>query len=141
MQLCYINIPALLSEAGGNPWEVAESLQAGRPAQIAALGQAFRDAGRCTSEAAAAFDEARRRFWASWNRGNGEHPIDDATEVQRVVESLGLQSAQLPRIGVDLENIAATLAEAQRAAGCYITALEYDLDNIDREIGEALGDA
>ena len=109
MQLRYIGIPHLIAEAGGNPWAINKSLQAGRPAQISDLAQAFHDAGRCTAESSAAFEEARRRFEASWNRENGDHPINDAAEVQRVTKSLGLQSLQLPKIGVDLENIAAVL--------------------------------
>jgi hypothetical protein len=60
--------------------------------------------------------------------------------VQRVTKSLGLQAAQLPKIAVDLETIAAALAEAQRESGWYISALEQDLADIDDEIGEALDD-
>jgi Alpha/beta hydrolase len=140
MQLRYISIARLIAEAGGDPWAINQSLQAGRPAQISDLAQAFHDAGRYTTESSAAFDEARRRFEVSWNRENGEHPINDSAEVQRVTKSLGLQSAQLPKIAVDLENIAAALAEAQRTSGWYISALEDDLEDIDCEIGEALDD-
>lgn len=46
--------------------------------------------------------------------GQGEHPINDSAEVQRVTASLGLQAAQLPAIAVDLENVAAALVEVQR---------------------------
>ena len=120
MQLRYVSIPALIAEAGGDPWAINQSLQAGRPAQISDLAQAFHAAGRCTSESSAAFNEARRRFEASWNRENGDHPINDSAEVQRTTQSLGAQSLQLPKIGVDLENIAAALAEAQRTGLCYI---------------------
>ncbi|VAZ87158.1 hypothetical protein LAUMK35_00124 [Mycobacterium pseudokansasii] len=116
MQLRYISIPLLIGEAGGDPWAINSSLQSGRPAQISDLAQAFHDAGRCTAESSAAFDEARRRFEAAWNRENGDHPINDSAEVQRVAQSLGAQSLQLPKIGADLETIAASLAEAQRSA-------------------------
>jgi len=109
MQLRYINIAALIAEAGGDPWAINRSLQAGRPAQISDLAEAFHAAGRCTAESSAAFDEARRRFEAAWNRENGEHPINDSAEVQRVTKALGAQSLQLPKIGVDLESIAASL--------------------------------
>lgn len=68
MQLRHINIRALIAEAGGDPWAIEHSLHAGRPAQIAELAEAFHAAGRCTVEANAAFEEARRRFEASWNR-------------------------------------------------------------------------
>ena len=114
MQLRYISIPALIAEAGGDPWAINQRLQAGRPAQVSDLAHAFHDAGRCATESSNAFDEARRRFEASWNRESGDHPINDSAEVQRVTKSLGTQSLQLPKIGVDLEKIAAALAEAQK---------------------------
>jgi hypothetical protein len=138
MQLRYISIPALIAEAGGDPWAINQSLQAGRPAQISDLAEAFHAAGRCTSESSAAFDEARRRFEASWNRENGDHPINDSAEVQRTTQSLGAQSLRLPKIGVDLENIAAALAEAQRTGATLISTLETQIQQIDNELGEAL---
>ena len=140
MQLLYISIARLIIDAGGDPWTINDSLQAGRPAQISDLAQAFHDAGQSSAESDAAFAQARQRFAASWNRENGQHPINDAAEVQRVTKSLGLQAAQLPKIAVDLENIAAALAEAQRESGWYISALDADLADIDDEIGDALDD-
>src|ERR1700758_1523469 len=138
MQLRYINVPALIAEAGGDPWAINQSLQVGRPARISDLAEAFRAAGRCTAESGAAFDEARRRFDAAWNHQNGDHPINDSAEVQRTVKSLGAQSLQLPKIGTDLENIAAALAEAQRAGAGLISTLEGQLQQLDNEIGEAV---
>ena len=82
MQLRYISIAALIAEAGGNPWAINQSLQAGRPAQISDLAEAFHAAGRCTTESSNAFDEARRRFEASWNQEYGENPINDSAEVE-----------------------------------------------------------
>src|SRR5258708_24324455 len=114
MQLHYISLPALVAAAGGDPWAINPSLQVGRPAQISDLAEAFYAAGICTTEAIKAFDDARRRFAAAWNRENGEHPINDSAEVQRVVQSLGAQSLQLPNIAVDLENIASAPASVQR---------------------------
>lgn len=140
MQLRYLSIPFLVAEAGGDPWSIDTSLQAGHPAQISALAKAFSDAGVSTAEAVIAFDAARRRFAAAWDRRNGEHPINDADEVQRVTRSLGLQAAQLPGIAIDLENIAAALAEAQRTSAWYLAALEYDLEDIDDEICAARAD-
>lgn len=61
---------------------------------------------------------------AAWSRESGDHPIIDSAEVQRVAQSLGAQSLQLPKIGVDLETIAASLAEAQRSASGQIATLE-----------------
>ena len=138
MQLRYISIAALIAEAGGDPWAINQSLQAGRTAQISDLAEAFHAAGRCTTESSNAFDEARRRFEASWNRENGENPINDSAEVQRVTKTLGAQSLQLPKIGVDLENIAAALAEAQRTGAVLISTLEGQLQELDNEIGQAV---
>jgi pimeloyl-ACP methyl ester carboxylesterase len=138
MQLRYISIPALIAEAGGDPWAINQSLQVGRPAQISDLADAFHAAGRCTTEANTGFEEARRRFDAAWNHQNGDHPINDSAEVQRVTKALGAQSLQLPKIGVDLENIAAALAEAQRTASGQIVTLEGQLQQLDNEIGQAL---
>lgn len=138
MQLRHLSIPYLVAEAGGDPWSTDAGLQAGRPAQISALAQAFRDAGISTAEAAFAFEIARRRFEAAWDHRNGEHPINGADEVQRVTRSLGLQATQLPAIAIDLESIAAALAEGQRTSAWYLAALEYDLEAIDDEICDAL---
>lgn len=140
MLLRYLSVPFLVAETGCDPWSIDATLQAGRPGQISTLAQAFREAGTSTAEADLAFEAARRRFAASWDHRDGEHPINDADEVRRVVRSLGLQAAQLPRIAVDLENIAAGLAEAQRTSAWYLAALEYDLEDIDDEICEARAD-
>ncbi|OBF63196.1 hypothetical protein A5753_12970 [Mycobacterium sp. 852002-51971_SCH5477799-a] len=140
MLLRHISIPFLVAEAGGDPWSTDASLQAGRPAQIAALAKAFRDAGVCTAEASLTFETARRRFEASWNHQNGENPINDADEVQRVARSMSMQTEQLPKIAIELENIAAALAEAQRTSAWYLAALEYDLENIDDELCDALAE-
>lgn len=139
MQLRYISIAALIGEAGGDPWAVNQSLQAGRPAQISDLAEAFHAAGRCTAESNDAFEDARRRFESSWNHEEGgPHPINDSAEVQRVTKSLGAQSLQLPKIGADLENIAAALAEAQRTGAVLISTLEGRLQQLDNEIGYGL---
>jgi hypothetical protein len=137
VQLRYIDLGKLIAEAGGDPWAVNKSLQSGRPAQVSDLAEAFHNAGQCTTEASSAFLEARRRFEAAWNRDNGDHPINDSAEVQRATESLGVQAAQLPRIAVDLENVAANLAEAQRSAGGQIATLENRLQTLDDWIGQA----
>jgi hydrolase family protein len=138
VQLRYISQDLLVTEAGGDPWAIDKSLQSGRPAQIADLAQAFHNASQCTKDADNAFVEACRRFEASWNRENGEHPINDSAEVQRATRSLGVQAAQLPKIAVDLENIAATLAEAQRTSTTLISTLDSQLRQIDTELGQAI---
>ncbi|OBH31401.1 hypothetical protein A9X03_07385 [Mycobacterium sp. E1715] len=139
MQLRYISIAALIAEAGGDPWAINRSLQAGRPGEISSLAEAFHRAGRCTDEAQHAFEQARNRFDAAWNRqGGGGNPITDSADVQRVTQSLGAQSLQLPKIGVDLESIAASLAEAQKAAAGQIATLENQLQTLDDLIGQAV---
>ncbi|OBF06522.1 hypothetical protein A5730_14455 [Mycobacterium sp. ACS4054] len=139
MRLRYISVAALIAEAGGDPWAVNKSLQAGRPGEISSLAEAFHRAGRCTSEAQHAFEQARNRFDAAWNRQGGSgNPINDSSDVQRVTQSLGDQSLQLPKIGVDLENIAASLAEAQKAAAGQIATLENQLQTLDDLIGQAV---
>lgn len=137
MQLLYISAPALIGAAGGDPWAINASLQAGSPSQISSLAEAFHRAGRCTAEADHAFEQARARFDAAWNHQDGDHPINDSDEVQRVTKALGAQSLQLPKIGADLENIAATLAEAQKTAAGRIASLEAELENLDELIAEA----
>ncbi len=138
MKLTYINIPALVAEAGDDPWAINHSLQSGSPAQISNLAEAFHAAGRSTTEANTSFEQARQRFGAAWNHQNGDNPINDSAEVQRTVKSLGAQSEQLPKIGADLENIAAALAEAQKSATGEITTLEGQLQKLDNLIGQAV---
>ena len=112
----------------------------GRPNQISDLALAFHNAGRCTTESSKAFEEARNRFEASWNRENGDHPINDSAEVQRATQSLGVQADKLPKIGTDLENIAANLAETQRISTTQISALDAQLKDIDGALGHLLHD-
>ncbi|BBY39839.1 hypothetical protein MMAN_39730 [Mycobacterium mantenii] len=124
--------------AGGDPWKIDATLQSGRPAQISNLAAAFHDAGQSTTEAEVAFRQARDRFDNAWTHENGENPINDSAEVRRATTSLGLQAAQLPKIGADLENVAAALAEAQRSGKGEIASLEGTLQGLDDQIGEAV---
>ncbi len=138
MHLQHLNVPDLIAVAGGDPWEVNDSVQHGRPAQIADLAMAFYNAGRCSTAAHEAFTAACRRFDAAWNRENGDHPINDSAEVQHAKQTLGLQAEELPRIGIDLENIAAALAEAQRSCASLIATLESELEQVDDQLGKVL---
>lgn len=124
--------------AGGDPWKINSTLQSGRPAQVSNLAKAFHDAGRSTAEAEAAFRQARDRFEGAWSHENGGNPINDSAEVRRARTLLGVQAAQLPKIAVDLENVAAALAEGQRSGKGEISALEAALQNLDDRIGEAV---
>lgn len=140
IQLNNLDINQVIAAAGGDPWAVDASLQHGRPNQISDLALAFHNAGRCTTESSKAFEDARNRFEASWNREDGDHPINDSAEVQRATQSLGVQADKLPKIGVDLETIAATLAETQRISATQISALESQLKDIDGALGHLLHD-
>ncbi|OBG72819.1 MULTISPECIES: alpha/beta hydrolase [unclassified Mycobacterium] len=141
MQLKWLSVGDLIAAAGGDPWEVNRSLQAGSPSQISSLANAFHGAGRKTAEADATFDQARKRFDAAWNHQNGDHPINDAAEVQRLTKSLGALSEQLPKIGADLETIAASLATAQQEGAKEIASLESELERLDHYIDLAMRDA
>ncbi|BBX10126.1 hypothetical protein [Mycolicibacterium aichiense] len=136
--LKHISIGALIGEAGGDPWQVDQTLQSGDPGAINDLGRAFYSAGACTAETYSEFAQAQQRFQASWNRENGEHPINDSAEVQRATTRLMVQRDQLPAIGVDLSNIAATLAETQRFSGMQVENLNTQLHYIDALIDQAL---
>jgi len=136
--LPYIDEQALIAEAGGDPWAINASLQVGSPLQISNLAGAFHRAGRCTAEADNAFQQARTRFEAAWNHHDGGHPINDSGEVQRVTKSLGAQSLQLPKIGADLESIAAALADAQQAGAARIATLDAQLKNISDLVTQAV---
>lgn len=138
MQFQHIDVSVLIGAAGGDPWAINDSLQVGRPLQISDLASAFHNAGRCTAEASATFDQAYRRFAAAWNREGGDHPINDSAEVQRAMRSLGVQADQLPKIGADLENIAAALAEAQRSGAGLISTLDSQLREIDNELAKSI---
>lgn len=98
-------------------------MRADSPAQIDKPAKTFHDASRCTAAASEEFDQAKKRFDAAWNHQDGDHPINDSAEVQRVTKGLGSQSLQLAKIGADLEDIAAALAEAQIHGASAIEAL------------------
>lgn len=130
----------LIASAGGDPWAINQSLQAGNPYQIDRLAEAFHNAGRCTTAASEEFAQARKRFEAAWTHQEGPHPINESEEVQQVTKSLGYQSEQLPKIGLDLENVATALAAAQRAGADEIATLDRQLHVLDVLIGAAKKD-
>ncbi|MGV0159857.1 hypothetical protein ACRU3B_10490 [Mycobacterium colombiense] len=135
-----LDIADLIAKAGGNPWEINRTLRAGSPRQIDNLAKAFRDAGQCTAAACEEFDQAKQRFDAAWNHQDGDHPINDSAEVQRVTKGLGTQSLQLAKIGADLEDIAAALAEAQKRGAAEIEALNHQLQLLDKIVVAAQKD-
>jgi Alpha/beta hydrolase len=129
MRLRYISIPHLIAEVGGDPWAINSSLQAGRPAQICALAEAFHDAAGCVGASNTAFDQARRRLVESWSHMKGN--------LQGVAQSLEAQSMQLAKVGVALESVATTLAQAQRTGAVLISAVETHLQHFDSRIDQA----
>lgn len=131
MTLSNLSEAELIASAGGDPWAINQSLQAGSPFQISQLAEAFHGAGRHTAEADHAFEQARKRFAAAWNHQDGGHPINDSEEVQRVTKALGAQSEQLPKIGAELETIAAALADAQKQGAREIALLDSELRGLD----------
>lgn len=137
MQLRYIDIAALIAEAGGDPWAINHGLQSARPAQISDLAETFRSAARRSGESTAALAEARQLFAAAWNHEAGQHPINDRAEIRNTQRSLGAQSQELTTIGNELQIIATVLAEAQRYATTDIASLERQLQQVDSEIGTA----
>jgi hypothetical protein len=136
VNLRHIHQGLLIMFAGGDPWNINASLQKGQPGQISDFAEGFRDAGRSTQAADNAFTDARNRLNA-WTRDNGQHPVTDSNKVQQLTKALGLQAAQLPKIAVDLENVAAALAQAQTTAAGDIATLEARLQYLDDWIGWA----
>ncbi len=140
--LRHLDIGELIGAAGGDPWQLDKTMQSGSPGEISELATAFYEAGECAQETSEEFNVARQRFESAWDRQDGgDHPINDSEEVRRATESLHLNKQQMALIGVDLQNISASLAEAQRSGDISIGNLEARLqtidDQIDREIAAA----
>ncbi len=135
MNLRHIHKGLLIMFAGGDPWKINASLQKGQPGQISELAEGFDQAGSSSHEADNAFTDARNRLNA-WTH-DGQHPITDSDKVRQLTKALGLHAAQLPKIAVDLENIAAALAQARSTAAGDIAAFEARLQYLDDWIGWA----
>ncbi|GFG52711.1 hypothetical protein CQY20_01660 [Mycolicibacterium agri] len=133
-QLVYLSVPELIGAAGGDPWRVDETIQAGAPGEISELASSFRAAGVCITETDEEFNQAKKRFEEAWDRDDPAHPINDAAEVQRATQWLRLSSEQMAKVSADLQNIAATLAEAQRSGHISIANLNNRLVALDNVI-------
>ena len=48
---------------------------------------------------------------SAWDRDEPAHPINDSVEVQRATQVLQLNWESITRVSVDLQNIAASLAD------------------------------
>jgi len=135
LQLRHLDVNDLIGSAGGDPWELNRTIQAGAPGEISELATAFRAASICTSETTDEFLAAQKRFESAWDRHDGgDHPINDSAEVARATESLQYNRDKMSKVAVDLQNIAASLAEAQRSGAISISGLDAALQRIDNQI-------
>ncbi|RDH77212.1 DUF4237 domain-containing protein [Mycolicibacterium moriokaense] len=133
--LVNLSVHELIGAAGGDPWQVDATIQAGAPAAISELAAAFRDAGVCVTETDEEFAAAKKRFDAAWDRDDPAHPtINDSAEIQRATSVLHVNREKLAQVGADLQNIAASLAEAQRSGHVSIGSLNGRLVQIDNTI-------
>ncbi|BBY34490.1 hypothetical protein BST33_10765 [Mycolicibacter minnesotensis] len=135
--LQHLQVDELVAHAGGDPWAVDDSLQAGSPTQIDFLAQAFHSAAGSATAAEQTFRTAQEHF-AQYNRENGEQPINNGAEVARVKEGLHATTEQLGQIAADLGTIAAALAQARNAAQEHTEALNSNLKIYDYLLGEYL---
>lgn len=135
--LVHLTVSQLISGAGGDPWELDEELQAGDPAAVNALADAYHQAAGCVDEAESDFVDAKKKFQDSYRRNGAGHPINDSSEVTATTEKLRLQRSQIAGIAVDLETIAAALASAHRASGAEVAGTNTLLNEIDDNIAIA----
>ncbi|WP_101948033.1 hypothetical protein [Mycobacterium sp. 3519A] len=137
--LRHLDIGELVGAAGCDPWQLNKAIQSGSPGAISELASAFYEAGVCAQETDDEFNAAKQRFETAWDRQDGgDHPINDSDEVRRATNSLHLTKEQMTRIGVDLQNISASLAEAQRSGDISIANLETKLQALDDQIDRAI---
>ena len=122
--LVHLSVPELIGAAGGDPWQIDDTIQAGAPGEISELATSFHNAAVCTTQTGEEFAQAKKRFAQAWDRDDPAHPINDAEEVRRATESLHMSSEQMGRVAVDLQAIAADLAQAQRSGQISIGNLQ-----------------
>ncbi|WP_428847406.1 hypothetical protein [Mycolicibacterium cosmeticum] len=71
----------------------------------------------------------------AWDRQDGgDHPINDSTEVQRASTSMNYNRESMAKVAVELQTVAASLAEAQRSGAISIGNLDAALQAIDNRI-------
>jgi hypothetical protein len=131
LTLKHLSVAELIGAAGGDPWQVDSTIQAGSPGEISELATSFHDASVCTTETSEEFLQAQKRFAEAWDRDDPAHPVNDAEEIRRATEWLHMSSQQMSRVAADLQDIAADLAEAQRSGHISIGNLEARLRQID----------
>src|SRR6478736_5104414 len=87
-RLVHLSVPELIGAAGGDPWQIDDTIQAGAPGEISELATSFHNAAVCTTQTGEEFAQAKKRFAQAWDRDDPAHPINDAEEVRRATESL-----------------------------------------------------
>lgn len=136
----HLEVAGLVSGAGGDPWAINESLDAGRPGKISQLADAFHAAGVSTGEAETEWITAKGTFERAWlPHQRPDHPINDSAKVQHVSRSLSYRREKLGAIARDLRMIAGSLAQAQDRSRETIAAVEGRLREMDEAIDRALG--
>lgn len=103
LTLKHLSIPELIAAAGGDPWKLNDTIQAGSPGEISELATSFRSAGLCITETDEEFNQAKKRFDAAWDRDDPAHPINDAEEVRRATKWLPLGKEQMAEVAADLQ--------------------------------------
>ncbi|WP_242455860.1 hypothetical protein [Mycolicibacterium sp. P1-18] len=131
------SVAELTGAAGGDPWQVNDELQAGDAGAINAQADAYHAAAGCVAEVESDFVSAKQRFEQGWRHNGVEHPINDSSEATQAAAAMKLQKPQLAKIAVDLENVAAALATAQRTSDGDIAGLDNLLHGIDDAISRA----
>ncbi len=140
-QLVHLSVSELIGAAGGDPWQIDATVQAGAPGEISELAASFRAAGLCITETDEEFHAAKKRFDEAWDRDDPAHPINDAAEVMRATTWLKLSTEQMAKVAADLQDIAATLAEAQRSGHIAVGNLNGRLVQIDNVIAAEIAAA
>jgi hypothetical protein len=140
-QLVYLSVGELIGAAGGDPWQIDGTIQAGSPGEIGELATSFHNAGVCMTETDEEFNAAKKRFDAAWDRDDPEFQINDAEEIRRATQWLKLNKEQMSKVATDLQNIAATLAEAQRSGHVSIGNLNARLVQLDNTIAAEIAQA
>ena len=126
----------LAGEAGGDPWQINEALHAGHPASIDAAADQVHRAATTSGEIDEGFESARKDFHQAWV-SDGSSPINESSEVQRIILSVGPHKDELRNVATQYEKIAAALATAQRSCDSVIGSLETQLHAADAAIDAA----
>ncbi|MGF6888718.1 hypothetical protein ABIA39_008147 [Nocardia sp. GAS34] len=132
--LVALSVPELTAAAGIDPWKLQDQLLSGKPNQISLLAQTFYVSGSHTKEADDAFTQAYKHFQNAHASDNGCNAINDSRVVSDTITELKPTADNLNRIGVNLEEIAGALADAQNNTYGPIEALNRSVQQFDSEI-------